>query len=60
MADEAGLKKQPRDDRAPGERGSEDPTVEVELRGRKVRIRQQTVPSGIGVGIERRLKRLFG
>jgi hypothetical protein len=60
MGYEAALDKQPEDRRADRDRDSDAPTVEVELGGRKVRIRQQTVPSGIGYGIARRLKRWLG
>jgi hypothetical protein len=59
MRHEVAPEKQQQDD-GRRDREPEDPTVEVELRGRKVQIRQQTVPSGIGVGIERRLRRLLG
>jgi hypothetical protein len=44
---------------APDER-SKSSTIEVEVGGRKVRVRQQTVASGLGYGITRRLRRLFG
>jgi hypothetical protein len=60
MGYEAALKKHPKDHTAGHEGQPDSSTVEVDLGGRKVQIRQQTVASGIGVGIGRRLKRLFG
>jgi hypothetical protein len=59
MAYDAALRKHPDRLSASDER-SESPTIEVEVGGRKVRVRQQTVASGLGYGITRRLKRLFG
>jgi hypothetical protein len=54
MGHEDALKKHPKD------HTSLLSTVEVDFGGRKAQIRQQTVASGIGVGIGRRLRRLFG
>jgi hypothetical protein len=60
MGYEAALGKHPKDRPARRDGESDSPIAEVELGGRKVRIRQQTVASGIGVGIGRRIKRLLG
>jgi hypothetical protein len=59
MAYDAALKKHP-NRLAVADEESKSPTIEVEVGGRKVRVRQQTVASGLGYGITRRLKRLFG
>jgi hypothetical protein len=58
MAYDAALEKRPNRNAASDERMSS--TIEVEVGGRMVRVRQQTVASGLGYGITRRLKRLFG
>jgi hypothetical protein len=60
MGYEAALEKHPKNRLVRRDERSESPTVEVEVGGRKVRVRQQTVASGIGYGIRRRLKRLLG
>jgi hypothetical protein len=58
MAYDAALKKHP-NRVARRDKRSESSTIEVEVGGRKVRVRQQTVASGLGYGIMSRLKHWF-
>jgi hypothetical protein len=60
MGYEAAVGKQPKDRRDVRDENWDAPTVEVEMDGRKVRIRQQTIASGIGYGFARRLRRWLG
>lgn len=59
MAYDAALKKHPNRVARRDER-SEPPTIEVDIDGRKVSVRQQTIPSGLGYGLLGRLKRFLG
>jgi hypothetical protein len=60
MGFDAALEKHLKDRSAPSGEKADSPTVEVEVDGRKVQVRQQTVASGIGAGIRRRVERLLG
>jgi hypothetical protein len=60
MGFDAALEKHPKDRSAPLGEKAESPTVEVNVDGRKVQVRQQTVASGLGAGIRRRIERLLG